>query len=106
MNILSSPDTAAGLPVPSTPLLGEQSAKNATHLLICKHNIGRNGYQYEMPCHVLSGRLPSGKVKVRVWGSRNWIGYDHVSRVRYVWPHKIKPNAPLHPRGERAAGTP
>lgn len=67
---------------------GAESALNvgseaATHLLRCSHCRGRSTTYYKMRCAVL-GETKSGKVKIRVFGERNWAGRDHVSRIRYV----------------------
>ena len=44
---------------------------DAKHLLRCKHCIGTRCMEYFMPCIHL-GKTKSGKVKVLVFGDRNW----------------------------------
>jgi hypothetical protein len=41
----------------------------ATHRLSCRHQIGRNGFDYTMPCIVL-GKTKSRKLKIVVFGER------------------------------------
>lgn len=82
----------------------------ATHLLQCSHCRGRSTTYYKMRCAVL-GETKSGKVKIRVFGERNWAGRDHVSRIRYVDSWRLTEasnvefsgDAPLH--GAASAGT-
>lgn len=69
--------------------MSQYTAENATHLLDCAHAIGRNRREYQMRCHVL-GKTKSGKVKVLVFGDRDWKGSEHLSRIRYVLPYRIK----------------
>jgi len=66
----------------------------ATHLLLCSHCIGSSTTYYKMRCVVL-GKTKNGKIKIRVFGERNWAGRDHVSRIRYVdsWRLTEAPNA-------------
>ena len=54
-----------------------------THLLSCSHVIGGNRKRYSMPCDVIAV-MPDGRVKVRVYGDRNWKNTQDKSRVRYV----------------------
>lgn len=61
---------------------------NATHLLMCRHCIGRNCKEYRMDCIPLS-ESKNGKVKVLVFGERNWSGKDDVKRVRYVESDRV-----------------
>jgi len=71
--------------------LPEHTAVNATHLLVCTH-VCRWSKTYMMPCHILKA-MPDGRLKLLVFGERNWKGREHISRVRYVeaWRVKIKP---------------
>jgi hypothetical protein len=36
-----------------------------------------------MPCNILK-TMPDGRVKVEVFGERNWKGMEHKRSVRYV----------------------
>lgn len=68
--------------------MSEKTYSNSTHLLKCRHQIGRNGFDYRMRCHVL-GRTKSGKLKVLVFGNRYWKNYDHLKRIRYVDGYRV-----------------
>lgn len=59
------------------------SADNATHTLQCRHCIGRACKDYRMKCHIVK-TLPDGRIKVLVFGDRNWNHSKDKSRVRYV----------------------
>lgn len=67
----------------------ELTAANATHHLICRH-VCRWTKTYAMRCHILKA-MPDGRLKVLVFGDRNWKDRDHMSRVRYVAAGKVKP---------------
>lgn len=69
--------------------IGKMTAANATHALVCAH-ANRWRKQYTMPCHVLKA-MPGDRVKVLVFGSRDWKGHEHVSKVRYVPAHRVLP---------------
>lgn len=62
-----------------------------TEYLKCAHVIGRNRAEYLMRCDVLK-EMPDGRLKVRVYGDRNWANTDHLSRVRYVDRHRVIKN--------------
>ncbi|KPB90078.1 Uncharacterized protein AC502_1876 [Pseudomonas syringae pv. maculicola] len=34
--------------------------------------------------------MPDGRVKVLVFGERNWKGREHISRIRYVEAYKVE----------------
>lgn len=59
------------------------SAGNATHLLECRHCIGHNKREYYMRCHVLKD-MGNDRLKVLVFGERNWKGREHIRHIRYV----------------------
>ncbi len=59
------------------------TADNATHLLQCRHAIGRGGKLYKMRCHILKA-MPDGRLKVQVYGNRYWKDTDHIVGLRYV----------------------
>jgi len=61
------------------------TSDNATHKLLCRHQIGRNGYDYYMPCHVLKSK--SKKIKIVVFGNRAMRSNRH--RIRYVDKSRI-----------------
>ncbi len=56
--------------------------------LKCNHCIGRSCKDYLMKCDVLK-TSSSGKIKVKVYGVRNWKDQDHITHIRYVEPNKI-----------------
>lgn len=61
---------------------------DATHLLMCKHCIGTNCMAYDMHCIPIS-KTKAGKIKILVFGERNWKGKDHIKNIRYVNPSKV-----------------
>lgn len=67
--------------------MSEMTAANATHELACTHCC-RWEKHYMMPCHILK-QMPGDRLKVLVFGERNWKGRDHISRVRYVEAHRV-----------------
>lgn len=57
--------------------------------LRCVHAVGPNRKVYHMKCDVLK-TMPDGKrVKVRVYGERNWRDKSHLVKVRYVDKDRI-----------------
>lgn len=67
------------------------TSKNATHLLSCAHAIGRSRMEYTMRCHVLKD-MGNDRVKILVFGDRNWKGKEHISQIRYVAKWRIMKN--------------
>ncbi len=63
------------------------SALDATHRLKCAHVCGWRK-EYTMLCIAL-GTTKLGKVKVMVFGERNWKETDHIKRIRYVDSSKL-----------------
>lgn len=61
----------------------------AKHRLRCRHQIGANGFDYQMPCEILK-TMPDGRLKIQVFGDRYWKGRRHVSRIRYVHAFRVK----------------
>jgi len=64
------------------------TADNATHELICRH-VCRWTKVYVMRCHVLK-TTASGKLKILVFGERNWKNKEHISRIRYVEADRVR----------------
>lgn len=62
--------------------------KNATHNLLCRHAVGRNGYDYYMACIPLK-TMQDGRIKVLVFGDRNWKQNEEKQSVRYVDSFKV-----------------
>lgn len=69
------------------------SAANATHRLLCRH-VCRWTKEYTMRCHVLK-KMADGRLKLLVFGERNWKNTEHVSRVRYVEAGRVTLVAPV-----------
>ena len=67
------------------------TSETTTHMLHCSHRIGRNAFDYEMPCHILS-TTKSGSVKILVFGSRYWKNTGHHKRIRYVDKNRLREN--------------
>ena len=73
--------------------LEKYDISQTTHKLKCRHQIGRNGYSYTMPC-ILIGKTKSRKIKVVVFGYRaRWHDNAH-KKIRYVWPCKLTELSP------------
>lgn len=66
----------------------DQTAANATHHLICRH-VCRWEKTYAMKCHVLK-TMPDGRLKLLVFGDRNWKDREHLSRIRYVEAERVR----------------
>ncbi len=62
---------------------------DATHLLKCRHAIGKSGRTYFMKCIKLS-YTKSGKVKILVFGDRYWHGRNDIKKIRYVNDYDLK----------------
>lgn len=67
----------------------ELTAANATHQLICYH-VCRWTKKYAMRCHILKD-MSDGRLKLLVFGERNWKDRDHISRIRYVEAGRVRP---------------
>lgn len=61
---------------------------DATHYLECSHCCGRSRKEYVMPCVVLKDML-DGRVKLLVFGNRDWMNTEHIKRVRYVHKRRV-----------------
>ena len=59
------------------------TVEDATHRLQCSHVVGRNRINYTMPCLILK-EMGDGRVKIMVFGDRNWKGKDDKKRIRYI----------------------
>ena len=67
----------------------EYKRSDCNYKLSCRHCIGRNCREYEMDCIVLK-QMTEGKLKILVFGDRNWNGHDEKSRIRYVEGYKVR----------------
>lgn len=63
------------------------SLHESTHWLKCRHQIGRNGYDYYMPCNVLKN-MSGGKLKIEVFGFMAKGGNGR--RIRYVYKYRVR----------------
>jgi len=68
--------------------LAQYDISQATHRLSCRHQICRNGVDYEMACIVL-GKTKSGNLKIIVFGKRNWKNKEHIKQIRYVPQYRV-----------------
>lgn len=75
--------------------LDSYDMEDATHLLKCRHQQGRNGFNYTMPC-IIIGRTKSRKVKIVVFGER-WDKQGYKKRVRYVPSWQVMESCPNRP---------
>ena len=87
------------------PLLQQYAIDGATHKLRCRHQIGRNGFDYFMPCIPLS-KTKSGKIKILVFGERYWKYKEYLKSIRYVWAYRIipRPTIPYVPERKEKRG--
>lgn len=81
--------------------MGDQTrtAENAKHLLECRHCIGKNCKTYFMPCHITKV-LDDDRLRILVFGERDWRDTYHVSRTRYVDASRVF----LRPQPKRCSG--
>lgn len=70
-------------PPTDAEFLRSLSIENADYLLACTHAVGKNRSEYHMKCCWIR-KMKSGKIKVVVFGNRDWSGFDHVKNFRYV----------------------
>lgn len=69
--------------------LDKYSIKDATYLLSCSHCISsKHRMDYFMKCIPIS-KTKSGKIKIIVFGERNWKGREHIKKIRYVDPFRL-----------------
>ncbi len=59
-----------------------------THWLLCSHCVGRGRSYYHMPCLVLKA-MDDGRVKIKVFGDRDWKDTYHKERIRYVQANRV-----------------
>lgn len=62
--------------------------KKTTHFLECKHCIGNRCKKYVMACNIL-GVTKNGKIKIEVFGERNWKNKEDKRQIRYVESNRI-----------------
>jgi len=65
------------------------TVNQATHNLSCRHCICNHSNFYMMKCLPVA-TTKSGKVKIVVFGDRDWAGRDDHKRVRYVDGSRLK----------------
>jgi len=68
--------------------MNKLTAKNTTHLLSCAHAIANHRREYKMRCHILKD-MGDGRVKILVFGERDWKGKEHISHIRYIEKWRI-----------------
>lgn len=59
---------------------------DATHLLSCRHCLGKNITNYEMRCIPLKA-MPDGRLKILVFGDLFWGGEN--KKIRYVSANRV-----------------
>ncbi len=59
-----------------------------THMLTCRHAIGRSGNVYYMECRLLK-KTKSGRAKIVLFGERNWKDKKKKRSIRYVEFHRL-----------------
>lgn len=70
--------------------LTKYSSHEATHLLSCAHAIGLRRREYSMRCIPLK-ETSSGRLKIVVFGERNWKHRDHLKQIKYVDKDRVRP---------------
>ena len=66
------------------------TVSDATHKLTCSHCIGKARTHYTMPCIPLKV-MKGARLKILVFGDRNWADKGHIKRIRYVSKFRVKP---------------
>jgi len=66
----------------------KEDYKDTTHFLKCKHCISDRCRYYVMACNIL-GYTKTGKVKIEVFGDRDWKRNKEKRQIRYVEPYRI-----------------
>ncbi len=61
----------------------ELTIADATHHLHCRHAIARSVTHYTMKC-IPIGVMSDRRLKLLVFGERNWKGFDDKQSYRYV----------------------
>ena len=72
--------------------LDNYKKEDATHYLSCRHAIGRNGRDYFMACIILK-QMSDNRLKILVFGERNWKGRDDKKQIKYVDDFRVKPKS-------------
>ena len=67
----------------------EYTKEDATHLLECRHCLGRKITDYYMACIPLK-KMPDGRLKVLVFGRLFWVNDD--KKIRYVQANRVRRN--------------
>lgn len=68
--------------------LDKYKIEDTTHNLLCRHAVGSHGYDYYMSCIILK-KMSNNRLKVLVFGDRNWKGHDDKKRIRYVESSRV-----------------
>lgn len=61
---------------------------DSTHYLACSHCIGPNRSNYRMKCTIIK-TMGDGRLKVVVFGERNWKNRGYIKQVKYVDAHRV-----------------
>lgn len=73
----------------SIPLL-KPADWDGQYVLFCRHCIGHGRKRYAMYCNVLK-TMPDGRLKIRVFGERDWGYCLDKSYIRYVDARRVQP---------------
>lgn len=69
--------------------LDKYKHEDATHLLKCKHCVGTGRCKnYTMPAIKLK-TMDDGRIKLVVFGERDWKGKENVKKIRYVVSSRV-----------------
>jgi len=60
----------------------------ATHVLDCSHCFGGSCKHYQMKCRILK-EMTDKRLKIEVFGERNWQGHEDKRTVRYVDSNRV-----------------
>ena len=74
-----------------------------THYIECRHQIGRNGYDYTMRCALL-GMTKSGNAKILLFGERAWKNFANKRSIRYIAFSRLRELKPTNTQPKEEAG--
>ena len=72
----------------------EEKEVGTTHYLLCRHQIGRNGWDYYMPCNILKAMPDGERSKIEVFGKKYWKRDPTKRQVRYIYNYRLKKRTP------------
>jgi hypothetical protein len=66
----------------------DKTVVDATYYLHCSHCQGSSRKEYWMKCIILKD-MDNERLKVLVFGDRNWRDREHIKHVRYVDKYRV-----------------